>query len=326
LLLNTLLTNSTLIPDEYLYRADDIYFGKATSVTYAHMYGVYAADLPAYLQAVMINHYWRNLILGEIKTAVARNSSGEIIYEVVYSEVIDNIENHELTGTTTGDNDEDPPYVIWNTPINLNLGPWYTSITDIFTSYELVLDQQYYTSLTPGFVRTVYPNSLLNMRNRVASVVGQEFNSNLLPLWMTSQQANGGTLGYTQAWVICYTKPNPTGTSYAETIKNSIQPPNPKLLNPPPQNPLWPHTLNEINFEIDRFTVDKSETYDYVTAADLLAESGSTLVTETEGAIGTEYPPAWLSLPSAVPAPDPLDSEDFYVLFPRQTIIPTIIE
>jgi hypothetical protein len=272
------------------------------------MYGVYAADLQKYLQAVMINHYWRNIILGEIKTAVARNATGEIIYEVVYSEVIDNIENHELTGTTTGDNDDDPPYVIWNTPINLNLGPWYTSITDIFASYELVLGQQYYTSLTPGFVRTVYPNSLLNMRNRVADVVGQEFNSNLLPLWMTSQQANGGTLGYTQAWVICYTKPG-----FAGEIKNNIQ-------------TLWPHTLNEINFEIDRFTVDKSETYNYVDTKTLVAEDDLILTTESNVVIGTEFSDAWLSLPSAVPTPNPLDSEDFYVLFPRQTIIPTILE
>ena len=45
------------------------------------------------------------------------------------------------------------------------------------------------------------------MRNRVAQVVGQEYNSKLLPQWMTSQQANGNTLGYTPAWVICYTKP-----------------------------------------------------------------------------------------------------------------------
>jgi len=308
LILNSLLTNTTLIPDAYAYRPDDTYFGKATSVVYAHMYGVYAADLQKYLQAVMINHYWRNIILGEIKTAVARNSSGEIIYEVVYSEVIDNIENHELSATTTGDNDDDPPYVIWNTPINLNLGPWYTSITDIFASYELVLGQHYYTSLTPGFVRTVYPNSLLNMRNRVADVVGQEYNSNLLPLWMTSQQSNGGTLGYTQAWVICYTKPG-----FAGEIKNNIQ-------------TLWPHTLNEINFEIDRFTVDKSETYNYVDTKTLVAENDEILTTESNAIIDTEFPDAWLALPSAVPTPNPLDSEDFYVLFPRQTIIPTILE
>ena len=310
LILGSLLSNTSLIPDEYLYRPNDAYFGKASSVVYAHMYGVYAADLAAYLQAVMLNHYWRSIILGEITTAVARNAAGEVIYEVVYSYVIDNLKADELSETQSTFDDEDPPWVVWNTPINLNKGPWYTSITDIFTSYELVLDQQFYTSLTPGFVRTVYPNSLLNMRNNVVMTIGQEFNSDLLPLWMTSQQSNGGTLGYTQAWVICYTKPG-----FAETVKNNIQ-------------TLWPHTLNEINFEIDRFTVDKSETYNYVntTQYDILTENDEILTTESDAPLGTEYPGAWLSLPSAVPTPNPLDSEDFYVLFPRQTIIPTILE
>ena len=121
------------------------------------------------------------------------------------------------------------------------------------------------------------------MRNRVAQVVGQVFNSTLLPLWMTSQQANGSTLGYTQAWVICYTKPG-----FADIIKTNIE-----------NN--WDYTLNLINFQIDRFSVDKSATYNYN---------------------NTTIPPSWDDLPSATPTPDPLDSEDFYVLFPRKTILP----
>lgn len=313
-IIGSLLTNTTLIPDEMLYRSNDVYFGKATNVTYEHMYGAIAANLEKYLQAVMINHYWRNITLGEIKTAVAKNDVGEIVYEVVYSEVIDNLINNEISSTTTGENDDDPPYVIWNTPINLNLGPWYTSITDLFTSYELLLGQAYYTSLTAGYIRTVYPNSLLNMRNRVATVVGQEYNSKLLPLWMTSQQSNGGTLGYTQAWVICHTKPG-----FANIIKNNIQ-----TANGTPASALWPHTLNEINFKIDRITVDKSETYNYIPVLDIVTMNDPVTIIVTEGGkdITTEGSP----LPSASPTPDPLDSEDFYVLFPRQTILPDTLE
>jgi hypothetical protein len=96
-------------------------------------------------------------------------------------------------------------------------------------------------------------------------------------------------LGYTQAWVIAYTKPG-----YAETIKNNI-------------NTLWVdqfgnnYRLNQINFNIDRFTVDKSATYNYDT---------------------NTQPASWTGLPSGTPVPSPLDSKDFYVLFPRQTILP----
>jgi hypothetical protein len=280
-LLETLLLNNTIIPENYLFRPNDVYFGKATSVVYEHAYGIYSNAIQEYLLAVTQNHYWRNITLGEIKTAVAKNSAGEIVYEVVYSEVIDNLVNP--AGISVSQE------VIWPRDIDLNLGPWYTSITDIFTSYEDVLGQEYYTSLSSGIARYLYPNSLFNMRNRVAQVLGQEYDSRLLPLWMTSQQSNGSTLGYTQAWVIAYTKPG-----YAETIKNNI-------------NTLWVDTLgnnyrlNQINFNIDRFTVDKSATYNYDT---------------------NTQPASWTGLPSGTPVPSPLDSKDFYVLFPRQTILP----
>jgi len=278
LIINTLLTDTRLIPDAMLYRPNDIYFGKATSVIYEHAYGIYASGIDDYLAAVTQNHYWRNITLGELKTAVAKNSDGEIIYEVVYSEVIDNLVNPEGISI--------PQSIYWPRPIDLGLGPWYTSITDIYTSYATVLGQQYYTSLTPGYARTLYPNSLYNMRNRVAQVIGQEYDSRLLPLWMTSQQENGGTLGYTQAWVICYAKPG-----FANAIKANIE----------GNTIIWPYTLNQINFRIDRFSVDKSETYDYDNNLN---------------------PPAWTELPSATPVPNPLDSKDFYVLFPRETILP----
>ena len=176
-----------------------------------------------------------------------------------------------------------PSSIYWPTPIDLHLGPWYTSVTDIFTSYVELLDQQYFTSLTSGYARTLYPNSLFNMRNRVADVLGQVLNSTLLPVWMTSQQLNGSTLGYTQAWVICYTKPG-----QAETIKTNIE-------------TNWPYTLNQINFNIDRFTVDKSTTYNWENNLN---------------------PPSWSSLPSATPVPNPINSQDFFVLFPRETILP----
>ena len=274
-IIDSLLNSETLIPEASLYRPNDVYFGKATSVIYEHAYGMYASDIDEYLAAVTQNHYWRNITLGELKTAVAKNNAGEIIYEVVYSEVIDNLVNPAGTSISSS--------IYWPRPIDLQLGPWYTSITDIFTSYADILGQEYYTSLTPGYAQTLYPNSLYNMRNRVAQVVGQEYDSRLLPLWMTSQQINGSTLGYTQAWVICYTKPG-----LSTTIKNNIQ-----------NN--WGYTLNQINFKIDRFSVDKSETYNYDKRL---------------------TPPAWTGLPSATPVPDPLDSKDFYVLFPRQTILP----
>tara|TARA_R110002124_G_scaffold264586_1_gene431251 strand:+ start:336 stop:2960 length:2625 start_codon:yes stop_codon:yes gene_type:complete len=306
-----LLDNTTIFPTTDLYRPEDVNFGKATNITYEHAYGIYASDFEEYVAAIEKNHYWRYITLGQLKTAVAKNSAGEIVYEVVYSEVQDNLINPK--GKSISEE------IVWPRNIPLNKGPWYTSVTDIYTSYinttpegqqlqtEETFETQlissegslplltetsqpgYYTSLTPGFARNLFPNSLSNMRDRTGTNLGQEFDFRLLPGWMTSQQANGSTLGYTPAWVIAYCKP---GT--ADTIKNNIE-------------TLWldpigkPYTLNTINFQLDRITVDKSITFDFD---------------------NNVSPPAWVGLPSASPEPSPIDSKDFHVLFPRRTILP----
>ncbi len=282
-LLATLLDNDSLIPSEMIYRPQDSNFGKATSVVYEHAFGINASSFNEYVAAVTINHYWRQLTLGEIKTAVARDEeTGEIIYEVVYSSVIDNLVNPKGQSVSKE--------ILWPRFIPLNQGPWYASVTDIYTSYIGQNNQvDFYTSLTPGYARLLYPNSLDNMREQVADVLGTVNNTNILPLWMTSQQLDGNTLGFTPAWVICYTKPG-----FSETIKNNIET---NWKNPVGQL----QTLNLIDFKIDRFTVEKKNTYDF----------DNNLV-----------PPAWTSLPSGSPVPDPTDSKDFYVLFPRQTILP----
>jgi len=285
-LLNTLLSSDTLIPTDVLYRPTDVHFGKATSVIYEHAYGIYASAIQEYIAAIKYrNHYWRNITLGELKTAVAKDDAGNIIYEVVYSEVIDNLVNPNGISV--------PKAINWPRAIDLNLGPWYTSVTNVFTSYEDLQGQQYYTSLSTGYAATLYPNSLFNMRTQVADVLGQVYNSTLLPQWMTSQQENGSTLGYTPAWVICYTKPG-----FGDTVKTNIET-NWGYTNP--QGNFVNYSLNQINFELDRFSVNKSATYDW----------DNNLI-----------PAAWTGLPSATPTPDPLNSQDFYVLFPRQTILP----
>ena len=310
-IIKQLLTSTTIIPTADLYRAEDSNFGKASSIIYEHAYGIYASDFDEYVAAITKNHYWRNITLGELKTAVAKDASGKVVYEVVYSEVQDNLINPKGKSVS-----ED---ILWPRKIPLFLGPWYTSETDIYTSWigagdsqrlqnetaseeELLVSENnenllteegqpsYYTSLTPGFAQALYPNSLVNMRSRVGQNLGQEYDFRLLPSWMTSQQANGSTLGYTPAWVIAYCKP---GTS--AQIKTNIE-------------TLWvdplgkPYILNEINFELDRITVDKSITYDY--------DNNVT-------------PSAWTGLPSATPTPNPKDSKDFHVLFPRKTILPS---
>ena len=278
--LNTLLVNDELIPPEYLYRPTDPYFGKATNVSYVHAYGMNSSSIESYIDAVQKNHYWRQVILGDLKTAVAKDKNGNVIYEVVYSQVVDELVNSQ-TGVSV------PPEIYWPKYIDLNLGPWQISSTKIFTSFEEVLGQDYTTSLTPGQVRKLYPASFKNMREEVSSIIGNNYNVDLLPKWMTTQQSNGVILGYIQAWVICYTLPG-----YSDTIKENI------VNN-------WDYRINRINFQVDRYLVDKTATFDY-----------------------NNYlsPAQWNELPSGTPEPNPLDINDFAVLFPQKTILPKQVD
>jgi len=281
-ILKSLLNDTTLIPDQDIYRLHSNHFGKATDVSFVHAYGINASTIEKYTSSISKNHYWRNVTLGEIKTARATDDNGNVIYEVVYSEIIDNLKNSNNISISSE--------IFWPRKINLNLGPWITSTTELYTSFSNIdssfnnndqLDD--FTSLSPGSVKKLYPASLTNMGIRIADNLGQTFHYKLLPRWMTSQQENGDILGFIDAWVICYTKPKKS-TTIANNIKNT-----------------WQNKLNKINFRIDRYSVDKSSTYNYNTYLSA---------------------PAWNTLPGASPEPNPLDSHDFYVLFPKKTILP----
>jgi hypothetical protein len=169
-IIDSLVTSQTIIPVDLVYRDDDPNFGVARSVIYNHAYGLSPASVDEYARSLNINHYWKNLILGEIKTAQALDANGNILYEVVYSQVIDNLVNNE--GVSVGKS-VDLPY-----PVDGGI---------------------------VGQINEVYPNSLINMRDQVIDQIGQI--SPALPLWMTSKQANNQVLGFVPAWVIAYTKP-----------------------------------------------------------------------------------------------------------------------
>jgi hypothetical protein len=298
--LNTLLTSDELMPSDYIYRPNDPYFGKSKSITYVHAYGVKSSNVNQYIEAIKTNHYWRQVVLGNLKTAFAKDKDGNVIYEVVYSNVIDDLVNDK--------GDSVPSSIYWPRTIPLNLGPWTINNTDIYTSFEDVQDITYSTSMTPGTVRRLYPASFKNMRETVAKNIGENYSSSLLPRWMTTQQSNGVILGYIQAWVLCYTLPRMVVDgqlltydqfdfyrldrskymSCAETIRENI-------LNQ------WDYRVNRFNFKVDRYLVDKTGTFDFNTNL---------------------TPPRWNQLPSATPEPNPIDSKDYAVLFPQKTILP----
>jgi len=204
-LIRSLLDNEEIFPPAYLYRSDDVNFGKSTQVTYAHAFGLAPDILERYVSSLYENHYWKNLILGEINTAQAVDPvTGEVAYEVVYSKIIDNLVND------AGE-----------------------SVNKIVTLPYAIVDPADGSTI----ITSVYPNSLVNMRNQVIDVVGQI--SNTLPLWMTSKQSDGRVLGFTPAWVIAYVNPG-----RAKEVAYFIQ-------------TYFAQQLNSVDFKVDRYILDR---------------------------------------------------------------------
>jgi len=200
-LLTELLNNTEIFPPEFIYRPDDPNFGLATRVKYQHAFGIAPDTYETYISSLYENHYWKNLILGSINTAQAIDpETGAVVYEVVYSQIIDDLVNAQGQSVSKA----------------------------VALPYAIELDNG-------TEVRVVYPNSLVNMRDQVIDVVGQI--STKLPLWMTSKQADGRVLGFTPAWVICYT--NPGKSAQVAYYLNQFGP-----------------ALNQIDFKVDRYELD----------------------------------------------------------------------
>ena len=214
-LLNQLLTDQNIFIPDAIYRPDDPNFGLSTQVKYQHAFGLAPETFETYVLSLYENHYWKNLVLGEIGTAQAIDpDTGLVVYEVVYSKVVDNLVNAQGQ-----------------------------SVSKMVSLPYPIIDPNDGSTV----IGTVYPNSLINMRDQVIDVVGQI--STKLPLWMTSKQANGRVLGFTPAWVICYT--NPGESSRIAYYINSQ----------------FGQQLNNIDFKVDRYVLDStlSKNWDPVT-------------------------------------------------------------
>lgn len=124
---------SIFIPN-YIYRPLDPWWGKNTYRRSVFMTGLNPAVVSTYIDSMTLNHYWKTLTFGDIKTAQALDENFEIIYEVVYIELVDNGVNAEGLGPNLS--------VTW--PEN------------------------------QAGISTVYPNSFPNMIERVGSGVGYE--------------------------------------------------------------------------------------------------------------------------------------------------------
>jgi hypothetical protein len=292
--------NTTVFPQDLIYRSTDPWYGIADSVRTLFLPGLSPSTLADYAQALATNHFTKRLLFTDVKSAVARADG---IYDV-----IDN-----ASGLTVGTYNV---YTRLFVPLNFELGytviansiPSGTTIGDQSVKYEVVyaeikdentndLGQGPADTINlAGEIRNAYldngnsyviatPNAFTNMDNVIIQNIGYQ-NKGALPDWMSSIQPNGIQLGFTRAVVLAYIKPG-----YGQTVAWRF-------------NELG-YNLNEINFTVDQYYLDNVYSADYNTTANTFTTSRETTF--------DRYPPL-----SGVFKP--VDTVDYAVNIPFQNI------
>jgi len=189
---------------------------------------------------------------------------------------------------------------------------------DINAHYEQLLTfyDQFLTPLDVAAVttQTVYPNSLVNMRDRVVDTVGQT--NTILPLWMTSKQTDGRVLGFTKAWVICYTNPGES-----DRISYNVR-------------TQFGEILNRVDFISDRYILDNQLTANWVPNEDstdggnwnpspplTTTFNANQSVNPTSSGNETTFDGNSLRFTSPVDVYGKTDKYDKYLVFPKTNIL-----
>ena len=94
-------TDSFIFPQEFIYRYFDPNFGVQSEIKLILEFGIEQQNLEDYTPALRECFYRRKFYFGDIKIALAKNSQSEIVYEVVYIDIIDPMIQYN-TGTNQG--------------------------------------------------------------------------------------------------------------------------------------------------------------------------------------------------------------------------------
>jgi hypothetical protein len=199
----TFITDNSIFKYDELYKPGDVYFGVQVEQKVLLFAGIESKSASAYIQCMSKNHNKKQLLMGDVKYAKARDlNTQEVVYEVVYVDVIDPL---EVNGTSISN--------VVKLPSTTN--------AKILISYNDISIDSDIPLVSDSDVRKVFPNSIINMRNNIASVGIQDHD--YLPLWMkTIQDGDRHQLEYTKALVLCYVRPG-LGNAVVSRIHDKLQ-------------------------------------------------------------------------------------------------------
>lgn len=89
------ISDPSIFPAQYVYRYNDPNFGLQASFKVIFEFGIEESTLSNYYSALRENFYRKKLHFGDYKIAVAQDAAGNTLYEVVYVDIVDNLEISE---------------------------------------------------------------------------------------------------------------------------------------------------------------------------------------------------------------------------------------
>lgn len=93
-----IINDPAIADNDNLYRPNDLWYGRNYLAKVLFLAGLNSETAADYIDAITLNHYWKTLLFGQIKTARATDDLANTIYEVVYIEIIDQQVNAEGVG------------------------------------------------------------------------------------------------------------------------------------------------------------------------------------------------------------------------------------
>jgi YHYH protein/Putative Ig domain len=249
-------SNTNIFERNLLYRPSDREFGVQNDLKMLIYAGIETKSAAQYVSALGRTSKKR-FRFGAIKKAVAKTpGTNDILYEAIYIEILDNMEN------TKGSVPKTIGTEYLNRPITVNQGrrdSWDSDISDNnfnrssedvlprIKTQDTVMRADYGGQLVSDFNKSnIFGNSVTNIRDNISEI--GETERNFLPLWMrTPQTLSGIEQGFTKGVVICYCRPQNSSDTFnpADRILNNI-----KNLG---------IDFKNVNFTVDRIIIDSVE-------------------------------------------------------------------
>ena len=185
LLFKSLVEDLTIFNPSLIYRLDDLNFGIQPQVRMGIEYGIEEIDVDNYVPALTTYFKRRRYYFGDVKSAQAVDSSGNILYDVVYLDIVDD-------------------QMINN---SISVSPSFSTVVNgaTVTYYpDSVLNEQ----------------SSLESINVVANTLISVDTGRRPKFMQTLQKSTGVPLGFVKASILCYTLPNQS-SKIIDNIANS---------------------------------------------------------------------------------------------------------